>query len=200
MPAPPARRLHSTFVTSSVALARALADTFADLRHAPWAGEVPLASFEEFLREDPARVHRGQPEHFTASAMIFTPDLAHTLLCFHGKGEMWVQLGGHMEHGDASPAAGALREAREESGLENFRLLAPTPIDLNHHGLAATFGACHAHWDVVFALTTPFAPPRVSRESKDVRWFPVDGLPAGCAPGFEEQFTSTLSRARAVIR
>ena len=128
--------------------------------------------------------------------MIFTPDFSHTLLCFHGKGEMWVQLGGHMEIGDDSPAAGALREAREESGLGEFTLVDTAPIDLHHHGLAATFGNCHAHWDVVFALSAPYAPPRVSEESEDVRWFPVDELPPGCAPGFPAQLARALARVR----
>ena len=190
--------LHSRVVTNPGPLAHALAASFADLHRTPWAGEVPLARFEEFLRGTPARVHRGEPEHFTASAVIFSPDLARTLLCFHGKGNMWVQLGGHMEPGDLTPAAGALREAREESGLSDFQLLHPAPIDLNHHGLAATFGACQAHFDVVFALTTPLAEPRVSAESKDVRWFSVDVLPPGCAPGFEEQFSHVLARVREV--
>lgn len=191
--------LHSGFVTPSpFPLASALSDSFRALRATRWAGEVPVDSFEEFLREDAARIYRGTPEHFTASAMIFSPDLTHTLLCFHGKGNMWVQLGGHMEDGDSSPAAGALREAAEESGLGNFELLSPAPIDLNHHGLAQTFGSCHAHWDVVFALTVPLAEPVVSAESKDVRWFPIDVLPHGCAPGFDEQFTGVLARVRSL--
>lgn len=128
--------------------------------------------------------------------MVFTPDLSHTLLCFHGKGNMWVQLGGHMEEGDTTPAAGALREAREESGLTEFELLSPLPIDLNRHGLAATFGSCRAHWDVVYALTTPLATPTVSSESADVRWFPVTDLPPGTAAGFTEQFAGVLTRVR----
>lgn len=188
--------LHWFLVTT---LSSALAQTFTDVRRAPWASEVPLANFESFLSGDPSRVYRaGGPEHFTASAVVFTPDLSQTLLCFHGKGNMWVQLGGHMEPGDASPAQGALREAREESGLADFQLLTSTPIDLDHHGLAATFGACHAHWDIVFALTTPWAEPQVSAESADVRWFDTAKLPRGCAPGFEEQFTRVLSRAGAL--
>lgn len=191
--------LHWGTVTTTLSLAAALSAALTDLRSAPWAGQVPVGAFEDFLRGDSARVYRGSPEHFTASAVVFTPDLTHTLLCFHGKGSMWVQLGGHMEGGDASPAEGALREAREESGLEEFELLAPVPIDLNRHGLAATFGSCHAHWDVVYALTTPFAVPRVSEESGDVRWFPVDDLPPGCAIGFEEQFANVLGRARALV-
>src|SRR5699024_8315068 len=138
-------------------LAHALAASFADLHRTPWAGEVPLARFDELLGEAPRRVPPGEPEHLPAAAVLFSPALARTLLCPHSTGIMCVQLGGHMEPGDLTRAAGALREAREESGLSDFRLLHPAPIELNHHGLAATFGACQAHFDVVFALTTSLA-------------------------------------------
>lgn len=130
--------------------------------------------------------------------MIFSPDLSHTLLCFHGKGEMWVQLGGHMEQEDLTPAAGAVREAEEESGLSGFRFFSPSPIELHRHGLAATFGSCRAHWDVVYALKVDYAPPVVSEESRAVQWFPVDALPPGCAPGFEEQFAHVRQRLGAL--
>lgn len=186
-------------VTDS-SLSDSLARTLREVGSAPWGAQLPWARYTEFLDGDPRRVFRGDPEHFTASAMIFTPDLSHTLLCFHGKGNMWVQVGGHLESGDPTPAAGALREASEESGLPGLELLTPVPIDLNRHGLAATFGSCHAHWDVVFALTAPHAAPVVSAESKDVRWFPVDRLPQGCAPGFEEQFADVLTRVRGLRR
>lgn len=185
-------------MTAHHLLATSLRDAFQSLRHTPWARDVPLAQFQAFLAEDPSRVHREGPEHFTASAMVFTPDLSQTLLCFHGKGNMWVQLGGHMEAEDESPADAALREAREESGLQNFSFLTTDPIELHRHGLAATFGSCHAHWDVVYALTIPYAEPWASDESREVRWFPVDALPEGCADGFKEQFEAVLARARSI--
>lgn len=189
---------HSDFLTSDAPLAAAFARSFDALRAAPWAKEVPLEAFTAFLHGDPARVHRGRPEHFTASAVVLSPDLRRTLLCFHGKGNMWVQLGGHLEPSDTTPAEGALREAEEESGLGDLRLAHPVPIDLNRHGLAAAFGSCRAHWDVVFALIADPAPPVVSPESADVRWFDVDELPHGCAPGFEDQFGQVLRRVRSV--
>src|SRR5699024_5197448 len=131
--------LHSRVVTNPGPLAHALADSFADLHRTPWAGEVPLARFEEFLRGTPTRVHRGEPEHFTASAVIFSPDLARTLLCFHGKGNMWEQLGGHMEPGDLTPEAVAHRYAREESVLSEFQLPHPAPLHPNHNGPTAAY-------------------------------------------------------------
>ena len=185
-------------------LARALAATLDDLRVGSPTTDPALINlvteYAEFLDADPGRVFRGGgPEHFTASGVIFSPDLRRTLLCFHGKGDFWVQLGGHLEPEDDSPAAGALRECREESGLAGVELLLPAPIDLNRHRLGTKFGSCQAHWDVVYALVAPLAEPVVSEESKDVAWFDVDRLPADCAPGFHEQFAAALARVRAAI-
>ncbi|MPV49605.1 NUDIX hydrolase [Pseudactinotalea sp. HY158] len=178
-------------------LAAALSTTLVALGAEPWAAGEPLrAEYAAFLAADPGRVHRTGPEHFTASAMVFTPDLAQILLCLHGKAGFWVQLGGHLEADDPTPLAGALREAREESGLSDVVATRDLPIDLNRHELASEFGRCRAHWDVVYALTAEPRPPVVSPESKDVRWFPTSSLPPNCAPGFEAQVDAALARLR----
>lgn len=68
------------------------------------------------------------PQHLTASTFVLSPDLRHVLLCYHRKGQFWVQLGGHVEPGDRSVAAAAAREAHEESGLPGLELAHPTQI------------------------------------------------------------------------
>ncbi|WP_227488257.1 NUDIX hydrolase [Brachybacterium subflavum] len=136
------------------------------------------------------------PEHVTASTFVLSPDGAQVLLCFHRKGGFWVQVGGHLEREDASLADAALREAREESGLEHLALATDAITDLDRHELAGAF-TCRAHWDIGF---TAVADPRerivVSEESRDVRWFPVDSLPSGLAPGCARR----IRAAREVLR
>lgn len=123
----------------------------------------------------------GGPEHVTASCFIFSADLERTLLCFHRKGRFWVQTGGHVEAEDGTIPEAALREAREESGIPGLRLV-PGVLDLDRHALGAGFGACRTHWDVGFAaLTTTDERPRVSEESEEVAWFPINDLPAPLA-------------------
>ncbi|MFP3813739.1 hypothetical protein, partial [Bacillus sp. SIMBA_005] len=41
-------------------------------------------------------------EATVASCVVFDETLTQTLLVFHGKGQFWVQPGGHAEDGDAS--------------------------------------------------------------------------------------------------
>ncbi|WP_239073306.1 NUDIX hydrolase [Sediminihabitans luteus] len=136
------------------------------------------------------------PEHLTGSCFVLTPDLTRVLLCFHRKGLFWVQLGGHVEPSDASVAAGAFREAREEGGV----VVDPwswTPADLDRHALASAFGRCRVHWDVGFvAFAAADAVPVVSDESEDVAWWPVDDLPESVPPGFRERLAGVLREVR----
>ncbi|SDC82511.1 8-oxo-dGTP pyrophosphatase MutT, NUDIX family [Sanguibacter gelidistatuariae] len=157
--------------------------------------------YAEFLAARPARglERDGGPEHVTGSAFVFTPDLTQVLLCFHRKGQFWVQLGGHVEPGDASVAHGALREAHEESGLDDLVLLRPTPVDLDRHGLGDGFGRCAVHWDVGYAVVAGGdLKTSVSEESEALAWFPVASLPADTPDGFAGRVAGVLRELGAV--
>jgi 8-oxo-dGTP pyrophosphatase MutT (NUDIX family) len=92
---------------------------------------------------------------------------------------MWFQLGGHLEPEDRSVRAAAEREATEESGIPGLRVT-PVPVHLDRHVLSGDFGRCREHLDIRYAaIAQAGAEPRVSAESLDVRWWPVDGLPPG---------------------
>ena len=133
---------------------------------------------------DAALRRNGGPEHVTGSCFVFSPEFDHVLLCFHRKGQFWVQFGGHIESKDASVAEAAQRETREESGVSDLVLLSPAIMDLDRHDLHSGF-SCTAHWDVGFAAAiTPDVEISVSDESEDVRWFPINELPAQVPAGF----------------
>ncbi|HVX07628.1 NUDIX hydrolase [Humibacter sp.] len=149
--------------------------------------------------QDAALRRDGGPEHITASCFVFSPDLRSTLLCFHRKGGFWVQFGGHVEPEDESVADTALREAREESGIRELTLLTDRIVDLHRHELFGRF-ACSAHWDIGFvAIADPGATVTVSDESEDVRWFPVDELPADAAHELDVRRDLALRAATAVL-
>ncbi|MCC3279122.1 NUDIX domain-containing protein [Arthrobacter sp. zg-Y40] len=140
----------------------------------------------------------GGPEHVTGSCFVFSPAFDHVLLCFHRKGQFWVQFGGHIEPEDASVADAAQREAREESGISGLLLLAREIMDLDRHDLQGGF-SCSAHWDVGFAaVVSPEAVTSVSEESEDVRWFPVNELPAQVPEGFSARLELVRDTARSL--
>ena len=131
------------------------------------------------------------PDHLTASALVLDASRTSVLLVLHKKVGLWMQPGGHLEPADAALAAAALREAVEETGLPDLRLLTGTPFDLDRH--AAPCGARH-HLDVRFlVLSEGRAVPTVSDESDDVRWFGVDALPTGAVPDLASFVQAALS-------
>jgi 8-oxo-dGTP pyrophosphatase MutT (NUDIX family) len=138
--------------------------------------------FLDVLARHPDAMSRnGPPAHVTAGVIVLEPHLRSVLLTHHRKAEAWFQFGGHLEPGDLTVAAGAAREAREESGLTDLALH-PDIVHLDRHALPATFGRCREHLDIRFAAIAPSrAAPTVSSESLDVRWWPVDALPPGSA-------------------
>ncbi len=148
-----------------------------------------------FLRErgTSALDRDGGPKHLTASCFIFTPDLLQVLLCFHRKGQFWVQVGGHIDTSDDDLQSAALREAREESGLNDLTVVDGV-LDLDRHHLGAAFGRCQTHWDVGFAALSPLASPLVSDESEQVAWFPVDAMPDQLASSVQLRVAVMLSQ------
>ena len=122
---------------------------------------------------------QGPPAHLTASALVLNPSLDKVLLTLHAKAGLWLQFGGHFEPEDASVLAAATREAREESGIAGLEL-APELVHVDRHSLVASgFGRCREHLDLRYAgVATDESGFAVSDESLDVRWWPVDDLPA----------------------
>lgn len=109
--------------------------------------------------------------HLTGSAWIVSPGRTRTLLTHHVKLDKWLQLGGHAD-GDPDLRAVALREAREESGLGNVRVIAPEIFDVDRHWIPARKDVpSHHHYDVRFLLEAdPGEPLTVSSESKELAW------------------------------
>lgn len=119
------------------------------------------------------------PDHLTAGAIVVSPAADAVLLNHHRKADAWLAFGGHLEPGDASLADGARRELVEESGLTAVDF-DDEPLCLDAHAVefCSPRGTVH-HLDVRFlAVADPGAPHATSEESLDVRWWPVDALPA----------------------
>lgn len=174
-------------------------DVLAALSQAP--GEAARTAFTEFVGShgDAALWKAGGPEHLTASCFVFSTDLRQVLLTHHRKGRFWVQLGGHLEVGDASLADAARREAREESGITDLELCGDRVMDLDRHELHGGF-TCAAHWDVGFvAISSPSTAVEVSPESLDVRWFPVEALPPAVPPGFAGRLAAVRERTAVLL-
>lgn len=181
-------------------------DVTADLRQVLDSWSPPDAT-QERLRQDyaahleahPAAAAKGgPPAHFTASCLVVDETGERVLLTLHRKVGRWLQMGGHIEPGDATVAAAALREAVEESGLPPGALrLLPGPVQLDRHALGSGFTRCTEHLDLRWvAVAAAGTEPVVSAESLDLAWWPTDALPSG-PDGIED---SVRELAAAAVR
>ncbi|WP_214327155.1 NUDIX hydrolase [Nonomuraea sediminis] len=146
---------------------------------APTASEAALRlEFLEFLRaHEDAMLRSCVPGHLTATTAVLSHDGSQVLLTLHPKAGMWLPMGGHCEVSDSSLAEAALREASEESGISGLRLLSG-PLALDRHSVWCHPPQCW-HLDVEYAAVAPPGASEVmSSESLDLRWFPVDEIPA----------------------
>jgi 8-oxo-dGTP pyrophosphatase MutT (NUDIX family) len=154
----------------------------------------------QFVHDHPDCFERTCREgHVTGSAWILSPDHRHALLTHHRKLGRWLQLGGHAD-GDPDPLRVALREAREESGLEHFTTLEhePLPIDVDVHPIPAHGDEpAHFHHDIRYLLiAAPGQTIRPSDESHALRWVARDRLNELVS---EESILRLERRARALL-
>jgi 8-oxo-dGTP pyrophosphatase MutT (NUDIX family) len=115
--------------------------------------------------------------HFTASCWLVNKSMDRALLTHHAKLNTWLQLGGHCD-GDSNIIAVALKEAQEESGLFNIKLVSEQIFDIDVHAIPANSREPgHLHYDVRFLVQVlDDAPLIISPESKDLCWFGMDVL------------------------
>lgn len=110
------------------------------------------------------------PDHITSSALIVRADEA--LLLFHSKAGKWLQTGGHCEPDDANLAAAALREAREESGVQGLSV-EPIPLRLSRHHVPFCGPQPDGghHLDVQFLVLAPAdSEVSIANGGDEVRW------------------------------
>ena len=117
--------------------------------------EADRCAMLQLAQELAEPLSRTEPSaHFTASAYVI--DEAHTRTCLveHAKLGRLLQPGGHVEPGDPSLEAAALREAREETALEvELHPTAPRPFDLDIHEIPERPDEpAHFHLDVRYLL------------------------------------------------
>ncbi len=137
------------------------------------------ACFDELLtRENPIA-------HVTASAWLVTPDRSRVLLAYHNQYQSWAWLGGHAD-GDGNLLRVALREAREESGLEHVRpvtdaLFSIEVLPVAQHIKRGKFVSAHLHLNATYLLEADATEPLHCKpdENSGVRWFrPADVMAA----------------------
>lgn len=117
---------------------------------------------------------RSQPlGHITGSCWLENYDGTKFLLTKHKKLKIWLQLGGHAD-GDNDIIRVSMKEACEESGLENIELVLTDIFDLGVHLIPQYKNVPpHYHYDIRFLLRASNSNENIiiSDESTDLGWF-----------------------------
>lgn len=145
--------------------------------HAPAdaAEAADLQFMRAFLMTAAMPFSREQADaHFTASAIVVSPDDSAVALLHHRKLDRLLQPGGHFEEEDCgNPLVAAIRETREELGIA----AAPVTqrlLDVDVHEIPARGDvATHLHLDLRFLLrASTFAMAADAMETAGARWYP----------------------------
>ena len=134
--------------------------------------------------------------HFTASSWIVNPARTHALMAWHNIYTTWAWTGGHAD-GESDLLAVALREAREETGVEALRpvtraIYSVEILPVNAHVKRGRFVSAHLHLNVTYLLQADDAQPLRPKpdENSAVAWLPLQEA----AENKEEPFMAIIYR------
>jgi 8-oxo-dGTP pyrophosphatase MutT (NUDIX family) len=173
-------------------------------RHAPGDAEeaADLRRILDFVGRHPHPFERGIREgHLTGSAIVVSASWDQVLLLHHRKLDRWLQPGGHADPGETRGEDVALREAREETGIEGLVLhpTAPRPLDVDVHDIPARRGEpAHEHLDLRYLVIAPRGAALVPAQAETsqlrwARWDEVESLHP------DHGLRRALAKARAVL-
>ncbi len=113
--------------------------------------------------------------HVTGSAWVVDLERKQVLLTHHVNLDKWLQLGGHAD-GEPDVLKVALREAQEESGLQEIKPLSFDIFDVDVHEIPARKGvAAHFHYDIRFLFEADRRQPlQITAESKALAWVGIE--------------------------
>jgi len=158
-----------------------------------------MRQLEQFLASTNNAYDRSNlTAHAIADAWIVNPARTHVVLHHQVANDLWTTPGGHCD-GSPDVLAAARREAEEESGLRDLKvLLAGQLFDLNSgniplrqktHGLEPA----HIHFDICFAFEAPEnAPLLISDESHALRWVPLEEARSFVIPEHRRRIEKTI--------
>ena len=137
--------------------------------------------------------------HLTASAWVVNPERNKVLMAYHNLYNSWAWLGGHAD-GNFDLAAVAVKEAREESGLTDVRLVSDDILSLeiltvDGHEKKGNYVPSHLHLNLTYLLEAdPNAPICIKEdENSQVGWINFADIAVKSAePWFVERIYSKL--------
>ena len=118
--------------------------------------------------------------HFTASSWIVNKDRSKTLMIFHKQYNSWAWTGGHCD-GETNFLKVALKEAKEETGLENIspissNIFSIEILGVDGHIKKEEYVSSHQHINITYLLEANENETLRIKEDENtgVKWFPIE--------------------------
>lgn len=154
-----------------------------------------------FLDKNPDAFYRTNPlAHMTASAWVVNPQRSKALMVYHRLYDSWSWTGGHAD-GEEDLLAVALREVREETGVQSLRpvteeIYSLEVLTVDGHEKHGRYVPSHLHLNLTYLLEAEEDQPlRVCEaENTAVAWFSLEeALSASTEPWFVERIYKKLN-------
>lgn len=138
--------------------------------------------------------------HMTASAWVVNKERDKVLMIHHNLYNSWSWLGGHAD-GDKDLLAVAIKEIKEESGLQQVKILSEDIFSLetltvDGHERRGTYVPSHLHFNITYLLEADENERLIIQpdENSDVAWFTLhDAVAASTEPWFQKHIYSKLN-------
>ena len=138
------------------------------------------------LRQPDIYVRDNELVHITASAWIVNSSRTKTLMAYHNIMQTWAWLGGHAD-GETDLLQVALREAREESGVQNIRpvsenLYSVEMLTVSGHVKRGKYVNSHLHLNATYLLEADETDALHIKadENSGIKWVPIDEVESVC--------------------
>lgn len=120
--------------------------------------------------------------HFTASSWVVNKEKTKVLMIYHNIYKSWAWTGGHAD-GEANLLDTAIRELKEETGVENVKILDDDIFSLeiicvNGHVKKGKYVASHVHLNLTYLLEVDEKEALKIKEDEnsDVKWINIKDL------------------------
>ena len=156
----------------------------------------------EYIRLFPDNILTRDNEiaHLSSSGFVVNADGTRVLMAHHNIYRVWAWTGGHAD-GEGDLLSVALREAREETGVEHIRPLSPAIASLDilpvwGHVKRGKWVPSHQHLNVSYLLVADESDALQIREGENSRvgWFGLEeAVAASSEPWFRERVYRKLN-------
>ena len=142
--------------------------------------KIILQYLEQF---DNILTRENEFDHFTASSWVLNKEKTKVLMIYHNIYQSWAWTGGHTD-GESDLLQTAIRELREETGVQNVKILDDNIFSLevicvNGHVKKGKYVSSHVHLNLTYLLEVDENEKLQIKEDENsnVRWIPIEEIP-----------------------